>query len=382
MLITIDTLRTDVGFMGYPLGTTPNLDALAARSTVFDRAYAMASYTGKSVGPTMIGKYPSECARDGAHLDTYFPANTFLAERLRDAGFHTMGAASHWYFEPQYGLAQGMTEWDVSAVPPGSIADADLYVTSEQLTDAALQLLAEPEATAGRFFLWVHYLDPHALYVRHPDAPDFRPGAKTLARSLYDGEVWFTDHHIGRLLDTIASQPWGAKTAIVVTADHGEAFDEHGMNWHGVDLWEPLVHVPLLVYVPGSKPHHVTVRRSLIDLVPTLLDLMGVPQPPAGELSGESTASAIVAPDEVAVDERDIFMDMPSGPKLLVHRALITGPSPGMKIMAEGGPVFFVFDLARDPNELSDRSQDRALLSLLRGAFDEKVATLHEIGRH
>jgi arylsulfatase A-like enzyme len=274
-----------------------------------------------------------------------------------------------------------MFEWDVSAVPPGPIANADLYATSQQLTDAALLLLAEPGATDGRFFLWVHYLDPHALYLPHPGAPDFRPRTKTVARSSYDGEVWFTDHHIGRLLDAIASQPWGARTAIVVTADHGEAFDEHGMSWHGGDLWDVLVHVPLVVYVPGVKPHHVAVRRSLIDLVPTLLDLMGVAQPPAGELSGESTATAIVAPDEVNLDERDILMDMPSGPKLLGRRALITGPGPGMKIMAEVGPLFLVFDLARDPNELSDLSRDRALLALLRGSLDEKQATLHEIGR-
>jgi arylsulfatase A-like enzyme len=231
----------------------------------------------------------------------------------------------------------------------------------------------------GRFFVWAHYFDPHANYISHPGAPDFRTGAKNWAKPLYDGEVWFTDHHLGRLLDYVASQPWGAKTAIVVTADHGEAFDEHGMNWHGVDLWEVLVRVPLVVYVPGAKPHRVRLRRSLVDLVPTLLDLMGVPQPPQGELSGASNANAIVAPDEVAVDERDILMDMPSGPEVLQHRAFITGPTPGTKIMAEGGPVFFVYDLAKDPDESSDLSRDRALVGRLRESFDEKVATLKDL---
>jgi choline-sulfatase len=379
VLVTIDTLRVDVGFMGYPLKTTPNLDALAARSTIFDRAYSMASYTGKSVGPTMIGKFPSECLRDGAHFDTYFPDNTLLAERLRAAGFHTMGAASHWYFKPKYGLSQGMDEWDLSALPSDSAGDADSFVTSEQVSDAAIRMLTDNAATGGRFFLWAHYFDPHANYISHPGAPDFRPGAKNWAKPLYDGEVWFTDHHLGRLIDFISSQPWGAKTAIVVTADHGEAFDEHGMNWHGVDLWDVLTHVPLVVYVPGAKPHHVRVRRSLVDLVPTILDLMGVPQPPKGELSGESNANAIVAPDEVAVDERDVLMDMPAGPEVSQHRALIHGPTPGTKIMAEGGPVFFVFDLANDPGELADLSRDRALLGRMREALDDKLASLHEI---
>ena len=107
-----------------------------------------------------------------------------------------------------------------------------------------------------------------------------RKGATSWSKPAYNGEVWFTDHHLGRLLDFIAAQPFGKKTAIIVTADHGEAFDEHGMNWHGVDLWDPLVHVPLLIYVPGAKPRRISVKRSQIDLVPTVLDLMGLPQPP------------------------------------------------------------------------------------------------------
>jgi arylsulfatase A-like enzyme len=379
VLITVDTLRIDLGFMGYPKPVSPNLDKLAARSTVFERAYSMASYTGKSVGPTMIGKYPSETFRDGAHFDTYFPENTFLAERLQNAGFHTMGVASHWYFKPKFGLAQGMDVWDMSAMPPDSNADVDSSVTSDSLANAAIRLLADPANVQGRFFMWVHFFDPHANYVAHPEAPDFRAGAKIWSKPLYDGEVWFTDHHMGRLFDFIASQPWGARTAIVITADHGEAFDEHGMNWHGVDLWEPLVRVPLVVYVPGVKPHRVKARRSLIDLVPTVLDLMGIPQPPAGELSGESTVGAILSPDDVAVDERDVYMDMPAGPQVSQHRALIHGPTPGMKLMHPSGRIYLVFDLSKDPGEVNDLGRDRGLLSRMMEAYDDKLATLREI---
>ncbi len=149
----------------------------------------------------------------------------------------------------------------------------------------------------------------------------------------------------GRLLDFIESQPWGAKTAIVVTADHGEAFDEHGMNWHGVDLWEPLVRVPLIAYVPGMKPHRIAEKRSLIDLVPTLLDVMGLPQPAPGELSGQSNSAAIALPEE-PVDERDVYIDMPAGPQVSQHRAFIHGDTPGLKLMAEGGPLYLLFDLS------------------------------------
>jgi len=380
VLITVDTLRIDLGFMGYPRPVSPNLDALAARSTVFDRAYSMASYTGKSVGPTMIGKYPSETFRDGAHFDTYSQDNIFLAERLRRAGFHTMGLASHWYFKPKYGLTQGMDEWDLSALPPESAGDADSSVTSEALSDAAIHLLSEPVNASQRFFLWAHYFDPHANYVAHPEAPDFRAGQKNWAKPAYDGEVWFTDHHIGRLLDFIAAQPWAKRTVIIITADHGEAFEEHGMSYHGVDLWEPLVRVPLVVYVPGVKPHRVKQKRSLVDLVPTVLDLLSVPQPPAGELSGESNAGAIVAPDDAAIDERDVFLDMPWGPQVSQHRALIHGPTPGMKLMAPGGRVYMLYDLSRDEAELNDLSrQDRPLLARMLEAYDEKLSSLHEI---
>lgn len=380
VLITVDTLRIDLGFMGYPRPVSPNLDALAARSTVFERAYSMASYTGKSLGPMMIGKYPSETFRDGSHFDTYAPANTFLAERLRGAGFRTMGLASHWYFKPKYGLTQGMDVWDLSALPPDSAGDADSSVTSGGLSDAAIRLLSDPANVSARFFMWAHYFDPHANYVVHPEAPDFRPGQKDWSKPLYDGEVWFTDHHVGRLIDFITSQPWGKNTAIILTSDHGEAFDEHGMSFHGVDLWEPLVRVPLIVYVPGAKPHRVKQKRSLVDLVPTVLDLLGVAQPAEGELSGESNAGAILSPDEATVDERDVFLDMPSGPQVSQHRAFIHGPTPGMKLMVPGGGLYLLFDLDGDEAELEDVSRrDRPAFARVLESYEEKLASLHEI---
>jgi arylsulfatase A-like enzyme len=379
VLITVDTLRIDLGFMGYSRPVSPSLDALAARSTVFERAYSMASYTGKSVGPTLIGKYPSECIRDGGHFNVYGAANTFLAERLQNAGFHTMGAASHWYFKPRFGLAQGMDLWDLSALPADSTADSDTSVTSQTLSDTAIGLLSDPDNVDKRFFLWVHYFDPHAPYVPHPEAPDFRPGAKSWNKAMYDSEVWYTDHHIGRLLDFIASQPWGARTAIVLTSDHGEAFDEHGMNWHGVDLWEPLVRVPLIVYVPGVKAHRIQAKRSLIDVVPTVLDLLGVRQPPPGQLSGESSAQEIVSPDAVPSDERDVLIDMPGGPRVSQHRAFIHGPTPGVKLLHEGGSLYLVFDLESDPGELNDLSRSGAVLTELLDVYQQKLSTLSEV---
>ena len=159
ILITIDTFRaSEAGFLGYGKPTTPNLDVLATSSVVFERAYAMASYTGKALAPMVIGKYPSETLRDGGHLDTYFAGNTFLAERLRRADIFTMGVASHWYFHDGLGLTQGCDAFDLSAEPP---AGQYTRATSAQLTDAAIKLLAV-HAGSHRFFLWAHYFDPHS----------------------------------------------------------------------------------------------------------------------------------------------------------------------------------------------------------------------------
>lgn len=390
ILLTVDTLRTDLGFLGYDDRVSPNLDALAKKSAVFERAYAMASYTGKSVGPMLIGKYPSETRRDGSHFNTYAQANVFVAERARDAGFRTFAGHCHWYFRNPTGLNQGMDAWDTSAIP-AAMGDNDTSVTSDRMGDLALRMLAKPENVAGPvggegadvsdagatrpFFAWFHFFDPHAQYVAHPGAPKFE--GKSSSKNLYDEEVWFTDKHVGRILDFVASQPWGENTAIVVTADHGEAFNDHGMSWHGREIWESLIRVPLIVYVPGGKPVVIPVRRSQIDLVPTLLDLMGLPLPEPGELRGKSLLDDIEAPAG-AWETRDVYVDMPAGPYNELRRAIITGPGAGMKLIHFGGSMMQLYDLDTDPGEKKDLAADRALrdpvfarMSALRGGLRE-----------
>ncbi len=397
ILITIDTLRTDLGFMGYPKPVSPNMDRLAKRSVVFDRAYAMASYTGKSLGPLHIGKFPSETLRDGGHFNVYAPKNVFVAERASAAGFATLGAMSHFYFKPTFGLSQGFERWDLSAIPPG-LADNDNSMSSEALSNVVLKMLASPGAgasapaldagadaadggTQGRpFFAWFHYFDPHAQYAPHPDAPNFGEGEKGAAawvHAMYDAEVWYTDKHLGRVLDAIEAAPWAAETAIVLTADHGEALGDHGMSWHGAEIWESLVHVPLLVYVPGVEPHRVASRRSHIDLAPTMLELMGI-EAPAGELSGQSLVPEV---DRVpgAEADRDTFVDMPIGPFNGTRRALLSGPGAGMKLIHLGGTQYQLFDLAADPGERTDLARDKERLEPMKAAMQAFRARLKEI---
>jgi len=378
ILITVDTLRADLGYAGNPRPVSPTLDALAARSTVFERAYALASYTGKSVGPLLIGKYPSETHRGWGHFNRYTGKDILVAERLQKAGIHTMAVHAHWYFtSPGYGLSRGFAAVDGTAQPPpGTDQDNDATVTGGGLTDAAIRVFSNPEHTSKRFFGWIHYLDPHSEYAKHPGAPSFGGGM----RGAYEGEVWYVDRQIGRFLNFAAQQPWAERTAIVFTSDHGEGFGEHGMIRHGVEIFEELVRVPFFVYVPGLAAHRVKPRRSAVDLVPTLLDLFGVtlgpPQNQFDFLSGQSLADDIAMPPGHQPVERDVFVDMPAGPYNGERRALI---HEGQKLYVSNAVRYQIFDLERDPGEKTDIASDKALLAQMKSQYQDFKSRLHEV---
>lgn len=353
VLVTVDTLRADLGYAGNPRPLSPNIDALAKESVVFERAYSLASYTGKSVGPMLLGKYPSETSRTFDHFDRFGKDETFIQERLAAAGVRTLSAQGHWYFRPDTGLGRGFAELDLGASPRVPQVEGDKTVNSAALTDAALALLAKPENVAGRFFLWVHYLDPHAMYVPHAEFDFGRSG-----RDLYDAEVAFTDRHIGRLISAIEEAPYAARTAIVLTSDHGEAFGEHGLLRHGREVWEELVRVPLVVRVPGVPPRRVSARRSAIDLVPTLLDFYGLPRPDdasPGFVSGRSLVPDLRGTDRP--EARPVLVDMSEGPYNEERQAFIDGD---LKIIASNGRPLGLYDLAKDPEERRDLLGDPA----------------------
>ncbi len=373
ILITVDTLRHDLGFTGYARPISANLDRLAAQSVVFERAYSLASYTGKSIGPLLIGKYPSETDRGWLHFNRFGPGERFVQERLQAAGVRTVSVQGHWYFTPEYGLGRGFDVLDLGAMPRERQREGDKTVNSQQISDAVLAQLSQPENSAGRFFLWAHYLDPHAEYIRHAGFDFGNRG-----RDLYDSEVAFTDQQIGRVLDFVASSAFASRTAIVVTSDHGEAFGEHGMYRHGFELWEAVVRVPLIVYVPGATPQRLQVRRGAIDLCPTLLELFGQPLPQGDlRLSGQSLLPDVFLPAGATPTPRPVFIDMSAGPFNEERQALIDG---GIKLIMSSGRAIGLYDLDQDPSELSELIGNAALAKPSRerfGAFRDQLRLVH-----
>ncbi len=370
LLITVDALRPDLGYTGYPRPVSPNIDKLAAQSTVYERAYSISTYTGYALPPLMASRYPSEMPRTNRHELRYLPQNVLLAERLHQADFVTAGAASHFLFSPQLGWIDGFDRFLRTPIegdaPPGS--HIDQYHSSRGLADAVISLLADPAVTGRRFFIWVHFLDPHKQYLKHPG---YNFGASQ--RALYDGEVAFTDHHIGRVLDALDASPLSGRTVVMLTGDHGEAFGEHGEYFHGRDIWDEIVRVPLLIRVPGGTPRRIARPVSHVDLAPTVLDLAGVDADQGAR--GESLAPELFGGD---LPPRPILIDQPRNPYYTAKRAFIED---GLKLHhLRDSNTYRLYDLDRDPGETVDLAPTNpAALKHIRHDYARFVAQIVDV---
>jgi arylsulfatase A-like enzyme len=323
----------------------------------------------------LIGKYGSETHRGWSHFNRFDKADLFIQERLQRAGIRTLSVQGYWYFfQPGYGYERGFDVVDSEAAPKVVQIEGDRSFNSHKITDRAVAQLSNSENVGRQFYAWVHYIDPHTEYVRHEQF-DFGEGS----RERYDSEVRFVDEHVGRLIDFIEKSEFGPRTAIVVTSDHGEAFGEHGMIRHGFELWEELVRVPFVVYVPGAEPHRVSVRRSQIDLVPTLLDLYRLPKP-SGEgtdfVTGESLLLDILRPPGYEPRARIVFIDMSAGPHNAERQAFIEND---VKLVATSGRPLGLFDLATDPLEKKDLLDDKARAEEVLARFKAFRRQLREV---
>jgi arylsulfatase A-like enzyme len=336
ILLSVDSLRADMPWSGYARPIAPHLTELEKRAVSFRNAYSVSSYTSMSLGGLLAGRFPSELERDGYFFGRY-RRDLFFPQLLHKSGVHTMGVMAHMYFKGA-GFDAGFDDW---RLVPGITFDpnTDRDVTSPQHEQLAEQMLGDPANDGRRFFFWAHFLDPHDLYMRH-EGIDW--GASP--RDRYDGEVTFTDQSLGKLLDFIATRPWASRTVIIVTADHGEEFGEHGMTRHGFEVWNTLVRVPLMIVAPGAPPRRVEAARSGIDLAPTILDLMGVAPDPAME--GKSLVPEIYG---APTPDRDVIVDLPATSDSARRRALLHGSE--KLICFDGDTSCRLFDLAADPME-------------------------------
>jgi choline-sulfatase len=345
ILLVMDAMRADMPWAGYPREIAPNLTKLEKQSVSYSRAYAVSSYTAKSVAAILTGQYPSSLVRTGYFFTRYPESNLFFPELLQQAGVHTVGTHAHMYMRRGNGMDQGFDDWQVVE---GITFDSktDNHVTSHKVTELAIrQLEAVPDNRL--FFIYVHYMDPHDVYVRHKEAPDW--GHK--ARDLYDQEIFYSDLWAGRLLEHCRKQPWWNKTAVIVTGDHGEAFGEHSRYRHAFELWEMLVRVPMFFYLPGVTPRRIDTPRSHIDLAPTVLELMGVRQPPQ-QLRGQSLVPELYGAE---AEPRPVLLDLPADSNNFQRRALVQGD---YKVLAfEKDFRIDVYNVAEDPEEKRNLKQ-------------------------
>jgi arylsulfatase len=335
LLITLDTLRADhVGAYGAPRGATPQLDALAEESVVFERAVAASSRTAPSHASLFTSSWVRDHSigyRNGA---TQLGDEATLAAILAAAGYDTAAFVSNSMLRRRIGLDRGFAHYDDRL--PDSESNRPVFErVAEKTTKQALAFLARERQAP--LFLWVHYNDPHGPYGPPPaylegpwNGPRDEPALPALEgqrgirgipayqvmaeerrpadyRTRYAGEIRYLDAWLGRLLDAFDERS-GPGAIVAVTADHGESLGEEGFYFsHGYGTAPNLAHVPFLLRAPGLAAQRIAAPVHHVDLLPTLLELVGLPQPPgaAGVALGPGLRGEAALPGD-----RDLFVDV------------------------------------------------------------------------
>jgi len=300
VLISIDSLRADhLHAYGYGRNTSPNLDRLASEGALFETTMSPTSWT-LPAHMTLLTSLPPE--KHGVISERFRLSHSIdtLPQRLQRAGYHTAGIVSATYLDGAFGFSRGFDEYDDYSLIHNAGERSRRDVTSPQLTRQAIDWLRRNAAASAHrpFFLFLHMFDVHYDYnPPEPFAHMFDPvygGAASgeigsMRRSmpkrdvqhviaLYDGEIAFVDAHIGNILTALRLLGLDRNTIVVVTADHGEEFFDHGQAGHFKTLYDEVLHVPLIVRYPGRVPAgiHIAGQVRLMDIGPTLLDLAGL----------------------------------------------------------------------------------------------------------
>jgi arylsulfatase A-like enzyme len=386
LLVVIDTLRADrLSSYGYARNTSPQLDRVAAEGVRFDSSYAAASTTLPSHASLFTGEAPIRhgAVKNGIRLSA--DADT-LAERLRAAGFQTAAIVSSFVLDRRFGLDQGFDHYEDDFTKEGSSYRSDTWRgfhtggafdrRANLTTDRAIRWLDERRDPARPFFLFVHYFDPHDPY----DPPEpwksrfARPaGARpSLADALvkrdvldrYDGEIAFTDDEVGRLLAHVAALGLEDSTLVVVTSDHGEGLGQHGVIGHTVNVHEEAVRVPLLLRWPGRLAAGSVVAEPVesVDVLPTLLELMGLPPGDTGR--GRSLAGALLRGESLDAEHPVVTHRRPFDPAVVQENLRVFGEQFGLRrgrwkwIEGDRDGTRLLYDLTADPLEQRDRAAE------------------------
>jgi len=348
LFLSVDDVRADhVGAYGYSRPVTPAMDALAKESILFENAWAHAPSTRYSIPAILTGRYPSQILWDeSVWWPGLKPGNVTMAEALKRCGLHTGAILAYRYFDPIRHMNQGFDDYDNSnaALHQGSDPAVTRGSSARELADLAIQYL---DKHAGeRFFLWVHFYDPHYEYEAHPGIPLF--GHEKI--DLYDNEILFTDVQLSRVIDRLRELGLYDKTIIAVTADHGEGFGEHGIQFHGYHLYAAQTKIPLFIRVPGLQPARVSMPVGHVDLLPTFVNLAGG-KPEIG-LFGQSLLSEMagLAPRD---RDRDVLQEVIyEGP---TERRAVATKQWHLIYNMEPDNTFELYDIGKDPMETKDQ---------------------------
>jgi arylsulfatase A-like enzyme len=379
ILYVIDTLRADhLGCYGYARATSPQIDALAREGAVFTHAMAQASWTRPATASILTGRYPpahgATTLRDGLRPDV-----VTLAELLHREGYRTAAFVTNVNVAPQWGFQRG---FDLYRYLPEDEHSPTVHVGSDVVTAEALDWLT----TNGvhPFFLYLHATDPHSPY--RPPAPwaarladpavtaaperidgllgafrqqGIQPTADEVRGLMarYDGEIAFTDDNFGRLVAELRRRGLYDRTLIVLVADHGEEFLDHGGFEHGRTLYGEMLRVPLIIRVPDTRAPGVRVAATVqqIDVLPTVLDYLALPLP--DDLPGRSL---LTATSGGAIDSLDVFAGTTLGRQNM--EAVITGDWKVIRTKTSGTDRVEAYDLAADAAERADHSAQRPVL--------------------
>lgn len=363
VVVTLDTTRADhLGCYGRRDALTPNLDALAAAGTRFVTAVTPAPITLPAHVSLFTGLEPAHhgVRHNGDHLAPTGPPT--LAQHLSGAGYETGAFVSAFILDQRFGLDRGFDTYDDAVDPATSgFPSGILERAGEDTVDAASAWIAT-RSQERPYFAWIHLFGAHAPYEPPPLFADrFRDRP-------YAGEIASDDYQLGRLLALVDATSGPGGTVVAVTADHGEGLGEHGEDTHAFFLYDSTLRVPLLLRGPGVPKGSIVEDRivSLVDLVPTLLPLLGQPVP-AG-LDGLDAFGPVPADRVVFAESLSPFLDFGWAPLAAARR---------LRDKAIHAPRPEYYDLARDPRELDNRAdQDLPTRRTLTSALESHLASL------